>query len=82
MNREECVASFKHMLSESMMLGMMVSDCGYEGNVRNAGNGSVADGIHKLHQRVQAFLEMSSIEGISANEVLPLYDEIYQLTKQ
>ena len=82
MNQQECLESFKQMLGAAMMLGIELSIRSYRGLLPDEENHEIRDGIEMLHRSTSAFLAMSCLEGVSAEQVVPLYEEIQQLSRK
>ncbi len=82
MNQEVCIESFKKMLGEAMLLGTTLSDRAYSGLLQDENNIAIGNGIENLHKSISTFLIATSLEGISVENILPLYEEIQQLSHE
>lgn len=80
-SRTEGGDALKCMLEESMMLGMLISNRDFRGLLDEEENRCVVDGMNRLQGRIQDFLTTTALDMISVEDVLPLYQEVQQLTQ-
>lgn len=81
MNQEQCLESLKTLLGEAVLFGTRLADNKYRGLLFDERNVHLRVAIDELHRRTAEFLAASPLDGITAEQVLPLYDEIQELAR-
>lgn len=76
-NRDEYVESLKQMLANSVMLGIRLSESGYEGQIRSDAKRPVLQAMGELNSSLAEFLDKSGLTGIDASSVFPLYYKVH-----
>jgi hypothetical protein len=82
MTTETSLESLKELLAEAMLFGTRLADNGYQGLLPDRSNGPVLQGIDKLHAAAAAFLKTTDLHGVTPEQVLPLYQEVREITLQ
>jgi hypothetical protein len=76
-NREEYVEALKQMLASSVMLGIRLSESGYEGQIRSDAKRPVLRAMGELNSSVEEFLSKSGLTEIDASSIFPLYHKVH-----
>ena len=75
-SHDEYIDSLKQMLANSVMLGIRLSESGYDGQIRSDANRLVLQAMTELNRSVSAFLSKNGPREIEASAVLPLYYKV------
>lgn len=75
-DRDEYIESLKQMLADSVMLGVRLSEGGYNGPIRSDAQRPVLQAMGELNSSVSEFLSKSGVVEIDASSVLPLYYKV------
>ena len=81
MEQEHAISIFKEMLAQAIFLGSTGAECAYRGLIESPENEELLSGINTLYDKVETFIGVCAIEGLSAADVFPLQTEIEVLTK-
>jgi hypothetical protein len=73
---DEYVESLKQMLATSVMLGIRLSESGYEGQIRSDAKRPVLQAMGELSSSVSEFLRKNGPTGVDASAVIPVYHKV------
>lgn len=80
MDQEPRLESLKQLVAEAMLFGTRVADNGYQGLLPEARHAGLRQGIERLHASAALFLKESALHDIDPEDLLPLYQEVQELT--
>ncbi|TNC79274.1 MAG: hypothetical protein C9356_20030 [Oleiphilus sp.] len=79
-NESELVDLLKGMLGEAILIGTELSKNDYLNGIDDEGAGPLVNKIDRLFLLIKNFINENGMDGVSAKDVLPLFNEIQTLT--